>query len=334
MSLEYSITPAKENIYVNLSLYNPVDSTKKIPANIDVALEKPILRKCNDYKLTILRFQCPLTSIYPPFSVKGQTFGVIIEAGSNSTIQMQTLHDIDSIMVFIDNINGLLQIAHSTIFPSISNKPPYLYYNPETLLFYFVIPDSYYTNSPPVKVYFNQTLYTYLSGFPALKMPNYANNEDWYAIRIFTLPDNGFNYVPPRWSTSGIARRMVTEYPTDFRFNQFQSVIITSNIPIRQETIPQPTQGPIINTNNPYSYISTLPILTDFRSTLERYGQQNSSIIYFPTSEFRWIDLLSNGPLDRLSFNFLWQSTDQSINQIYLSPGESASLKLYFRSIH
>jgi hypothetical protein len=332
MSLEYSITPAKENIYVNLSLYNPVDSTKKIPASIDVALEKPILRKCNDYKLTILRFQCPLTSIYPPFSVKGQTFGVIIEAGPNSTMQMQTLYDIDSIMVFIDNINGLLEIAHNIVIGN-NHKPPYLYYNPETLLFYFVVPIEYY-GSTPVKIYFNQTLYTYLSGLPALKIPNFANNEDWYQIRIFTLPDNGYNYTPPRWSSSGTARRMVTEYPTDFRFNQFQSVIITSNIPIRQETIPQLTQNPVSIPNNPYSYISTLPILTDFRSTLERYGQQNSSIIYFPTSEFRWIDLLSNGPLDRLSFNFLWQSTDQSINQIYLSPGESVSLKLYFRSIH
>jgi hypothetical protein len=333
MSLEYSITPAKENIYVNLSLYNPVDSAKKIPANIDVALEKPILKKCNDYKLTILRFQCPLTSIYPPFSVKSQTFGVIIESGSTSTMQIQTLYDVDSIMVFIDNINGLLQIAHNIVVGN-NSKPPYLYYNPETLLFYFVIPIEYYNATPHIKIFFNQTLHTYLSGFPALKFPNYANNEDWYELRIFTLPDEGYNYVPPRWTANGTARRMTSEYPTDFRFNQFQSVIITSNIPIRQETIPQPTQGATINTNNPYSYISTLPILTDFRSTLERYGQQNSSIIYFPTSEFRWIDLLSNGPLDRLSFNFLWQSTDQSINQIYLSPGESASLKLYFRSIH
>jgi hypothetical protein len=36
--------PSKENIVVNLSLYNPTDAAKKIRARIDVPLEKPILK--------------------------------------------------------------------------------------------------------------------------------------------------------------------------------------------------------------------------------------------------------------------------------------------------
>jgi hypothetical protein len=38
--------------------------------------------------------------------------------------------------------------------------------------------------------------------------------------------------------------------------------------------------------------------------------------------------------LDRLSFNFLFQTTDQKIHQIYLEPGESVSIKLYFKSVY
>jgi hypothetical protein len=146
------------------------------------------------------------------------------------------------------------------------------------------------------------------------------------------LPDDGYNYVSPRYSLPGF--RLVEEYPTDFRFNSLQSIIVTSNIPVRNEYLPQITGSLTSNPLNPFSYISMLPVLTDFRAALQYYGQQNSSLIYSQDSEFRWIDLLSDNPLDRLSFNFLYQTTDQKIHQIYLEPGESVSLKLYFKSVY
>jgi hypothetical protein len=335
MSLQYSISPSKENIAVNLSLYNPVTADKNIPATIDVGLEKPILLKCNDYKLTIVRFQCPLTSVVPPYSVNGKTISLIIRNSSGPILQSVTLNQmVNSINDFLQIVNNMLAIAHNTKFGNFNY--PYIFFQPENRLFYFVIPtsDGYFSTGNTTEILFNQTLYMYFSGFPATLLPNFLNNQDWYLIKNYAIADDGFNYTAVRWLTPGPARKLAAEYPTDYRFNQFQSLMITSNIPIRQETVPLSTQNPSINPNNSLSYISTLPILTDFRSDVHRYGLQNSSIIYFPTSEFRWIDMLSNGPRDRLSFNFLWQSTDQSINQIYLHPGESVSLKLYFRSIY
>jgi hypothetical protein len=109
---------------------------------------------------------------------------------------------------------------------------------------------------------------------------------------------------------------------------------VTSNLPIRQETSPQNTQQNVFNPYNPLSYISTLPILTDFRPDVNQFGLQNSRLMFLPTDEFRWIDLLSDSPLDRLFFDFLWQSTDQKIHELELNPGESVSLKLYFRSLY
>jgi hypothetical protein len=78
----FYFSPSKENLIANLSLYNPTNATNKIHANIDVALEKPILRKCSDYKLTILRFQCPLTTIFPPYSLASTEFKVIISTAT------------------------------------------------------------------------------------------------------------------------------------------------------------------------------------------------------------------------------------------------------------
>jgi hypothetical protein len=103
---------------------------------------------------------------------------------------------------------------------------------------------------------------------------------------------------------------------------------------MRPETLPMRTGIVYPNLNNKVSYISTLPILQDFRPDVNEFGLQNSILIYSAYSEFRWIDILNDTPIDRFSFNFLWMSSDQEIHQIYLNPGESISLKIYFKSIY
>jgi hypothetical protein len=126
----------------------------------------------------------------------------------------------------------------------------------------------------------------------------------------------------------------MSEFSTSYRFNDFQSVLVLSNIPIRQETIPQATGQLSAFLPNKLSYIATLPVVSDFHAGISRYGDQNSDLLYFPPGEYRWIDLISDGPLDRLSFDFRYQLIDQSVHQIMLNPGDSVSLKIYFRSIY
>jgi hypothetical protein len=199
---------------------------------------------------------------------------------------------------------------------------------------YFVVPAEY---NGSMNIFVNRAVYMFISGFPFQKI-----DDDTYMLRYYA-PDDSVLYSPPvqttinkfpKWLSSGEAIRVPQEYPTDYQFNQSQSVIVTSNLPIRQETLPQSTQQNVFNPNNPLSYISTLPILTDFRPDVNQFGLQNNSLIFFPTGEFRWIDLLSDSPLDRLFFDFLWQSTDQQIHELELNPEESVSLKLYFRSLY
>jgi len=324
-----AITPAGENIVANIGLYNPVESSKKIRAELDVALEKPILNRCKDYKLTVLRFQCMLTSVKPLFSVDGKVFRLMLRTINNSNTQtVVATSSIESINDFVEMVNSMLSLAHTAFLPG--PDKPYIYYQPENKLFYLVYPSIYITMQ--VDILMNQTLYTYLSGFAADRLVNFQYNEDWYLIKKLLMPDDGYNYSSPKYSLPGY--RLVEEYPTDFRFNSLQSVIVTSNIPVRNEYLPQVTGNQVSIPSNPFSYISMLPVLTDFRPALQYYGQQNSSIIYYPQSEYRWIDLISDAPLDRLSFNFLYQTTDQKIHQIYLEPGESVSLKLYFKSVY
>jgi hypothetical protein len=332
--------PSKENIVVNLSLYNPTDAGKKISARIDVPLEKPILKKMSDYKLTILRFQCPLTTVFPPYSLQGTEFQVTISTGYHSETRSSTGGTLSSyIGDFLEFLlNPLISACHSAMVTYINGadarRPPYVYYQPQEKLMHFVVPAEY---DGSASIFVNRAVYKFISGFPFQKI-----DEDNSMLRYYA-PDNSMLYSPPvqttvnrfpKWQVAGEAIRVPQEYPSDYRFNQLQSVIVTSNLPIRQETLPQSTQQNVFNPSNPLSYISTLPILTDFRPDVNQFGLQNSSLIYFPTGEFRWIDLLSDGPLDRLSFDFLWQSTDQQIHELELNPGESVSLKLHFRSLY
>jgi hypothetical protein len=236
-------------------------------------------------------------------------------------------------------LNPLINACHSAMVSSIlgasTGRPLYVYYQPEQKLMYFVVPAEYGTSS--VSIFVNRAVYKFISGFPFLKI-----DDDTYMLRYYA-PESSILYAPPvqtsnnkfpKWQSNGEAIKVPQEYPSDYRFNQLQSVIVTSNLPIRQETLPQSTGQNVFNPNNPLSYISTLPILTDFRPDVNQFGLQNSSLIFFPTREFRWIDFLSDSPLDRLSFDFLWHSTDQQIHELELNPGESVSLKLYFKNLY
>jgi hypothetical protein len=82
-----------DKILLLIYLYiNPVDNNEKIPAVLDVALEKPIVNRAKDDKMTILRFQCPLTSVDPPFSVINKEISVIVRNNSVSQSRSQTLN--------------------------------------------------------------------------------------------------------------------------------------------------------------------------------------------------------------------------------------------------
>jgi hypothetical protein len=349
-----------ENIVANLSLYNPIDAKEPIPAVLDVPLEKPILDKCSNYKMTILRFNCPLYSI-PRFLIKGQTLivkYVRITRNNEEYIGSQTFIDpVNSINEFLSTINStLINLWQANIVPDYNNPEYYAYpffiYEPTTqlfsLIYYHKLRSVLQDGSPGfgLDIRISPSLYYYFAGMPAEKTSDGFYSFDTHESA--NLAARGFetryylcnyyrDYGVPTVNSNGLlynAFKLTSEFPTDYRFNDFQSALVLSNIPVRQETIPQTTSQLSSNILNNLSYIATLPVLSDFRASVTRFGDQNSELIYFPPGEYRWIDLLSDGPLDRLSFDFRYQLIDQSIHQIMLNPGDSVSIKLYFKSIY
>jgi hypothetical protein len=132
-----------ENIVTNFSLYTPPTSSNPIEVSIDVFLEKPILKRMSDYKLTIARFRVPLFSSYPAFDLKNLFFQVTLRNKNVNYSQSLTVSNIIySISEFVTTVNSLLSGAYNqTGLPS--NTPPYIFYHDGT--FCLVVPVQFIT---------------------------------------------------------------------------------------------------------------------------------------------------------------------------------------------
>jgi hypothetical protein len=211
MSHTLTFNHSHQNITANLTLYNLIDNVVKIPATLDIGLEKPLLPKGKDYKLTILRFVCLLSSAQPPFSLKGKRFEITIQnnsttgpANQNITIEVQSISD------FVSIVNNLLKSAHQQI--SNDGRPPYIYFQSENRLFYLILPEFYLIGPDDLQIYFNETLYNYVSGFPLKDVM--IGGQLYKQIIVYDIADDGFQYQPPvktsnyggRWTSPGFAR--------------------------------------------------------------------------------------------------------------------------------
>jgi hypothetical protein len=233
-------------------------------------------------------------------------------------------------------MNYLLSLLTSDI-GSPTTQAPYFTYDPTTHRFDLVISYPVFTNLVSIDI--NSDVRYFMAGLPVVLL-----SDGFYTITLKGGLNDNYYYLSPQYNNNGVtligttptqynSYKILSEFSTDYRFNLLQSIVIISNIPVRQETLPLATQNAVANQANLLSYITTMPVLNDFRGLIEKYGDQNSNLLYVSQGEFRWMDLISDKPLDRLSFDFRWQKTDQSLTQLQLGPGESISIKLYFKSI-
>jgi hypothetical protein len=143
----------EENIVANLSLFNPIKANSSIPAVIDIALEKPILPKASDYKMTIVRFNAPLNSIPPNYDMSGSTFTIRFIRDSNILGF--------SIANFVGVINTLMQNLASAL--GSSNEAPYFIFDENTGKFYLIVSHTFANNT---SIEINKDLHFFMSGLP------------------------------------------------------------------------------------------------------------------------------------------------------------------------
>lgn len=75
-------------------------------------------------------------------------------------------------------------------------------------------------------------------------------------------------------------------------------------------------------------------IVADFLYPGTERLTSTKSLVYYPSPEWRWIDLISDSPIQWLDMSFSWTDNNGNTFPISLQPGETASVLLLFRPRH
>ncbi|MCS7318283.1 MAG: hypothetical protein NZZ41_08275, partial [Candidatus Dojkabacteria bacterium] len=180
---------------------------------------------------------------------------------------------------FIDLLNDIFENAYNILLP---NGPfpqdcaPYFFFDPRDKLIRFVT-SKIVTFVQYVFFILHKDLFDFIDGFPSFSI-NPAPISDEYVV--FKISQKDINlYTSPKYPTTPINCQpsyiQFQEFQTTYKFNDLQSIVITTNLPVRNEYLPQPTAQQTQN-NNQLSYISSFPILTDFLVPINNFGEQFS----------------------------------------------------------
>lgn len=237
---------------------------------------------------------------------------------------------------------GLFNAAH----PGIHAAAAYLQYNAQTGLFSMCGLTSYATGANPAKVFVNTQLYKYLDTIPArfygFNRPSGCEYQIDFELRtnesngwVAGNPDAGV--VPNPLTTPPLL--VIMEQETDSRnlWNNITQILITSNsISVRDEYLPyrnKPQQ--IANRDFDQFNQSKRSVLSylDYNATLasEQVKSSLSRDIRYSPKYRKYIDLVSNDPLNNINVEIFYVIDGVSILPLNLPINGSADIGLFFR---
>lgn len=200
----------------------------------------------------------------------------------------------------------------------------------------FQVPQSQWdsSNESHYKIYFNTAMYRLFNSLPA----KYLNKKDAFG-RNFQLDTANFsnnlallnNYHTlggPVTSSTGLSYLMISqEYSTTSNWSPVSTIAFTSDS--------LNVEGSHISSLHEYvngreitesSSQGTLTMITDLAASDYLPG-----IIYVPSGEYRWVDLIAGGPIKKINVKVYWISKLAEINPFILSAGGSCTMKLLFQ---
>lgn len=146
-----------------------------------------------------------------------------------------------------------------------------------------------------------------LQNFNTGHEPNGTATDTWWSVY------NGF---------SGFV--MSQEYQSLYSWNDAKFISFTTEtIPIRAELIR--SQG-VVGYNE-------RKIVTDYILSTDEGPEIRSEIVYNPTAQYRYIDLISNSPLRQVDIQVYWVDFNNIYKPVYIRPGETITVKILFESI-
>jgi len=247
-------------------------------------------------------------------------------------------YNIYNYQYFIYLINNAFSLAYQQLLAQItdaelelpSNYPPILSWdtsNNTAILNCDVIGYST-TSTNYIKIFFNTALAQLFSSFPVLITS--ASSYQGLNTQIITDSYNNSNIIqyPPYLPTYN-AIQVFQEFSTIALWSPITSIVFTSNtLPIVSNQVSTPiiyNNGNQLGSNGNNALISQ--VITDF---ISNEGIYKPNLVYEPTAQYRYIELLSNRPLNTFDLQVYWKDRQGVLIPFYLSSGCTATIKVLF----
>lgn len=332
-----------EDVYVNITIHNNSDGV--INAEFAETRRQPLFNKQSDYKMSIVRMDMPSTNV--PYFTYDNDMSVTLRHDASNTIARENLQLIKTYFnseiasqstiwstgQMLQMINNALFDAYDALDVNVGDtlRAPWFEYDSESKRFVLYADLAYEDTDPNrVEVWVNSNLYDRL--FPSFDVVTMGENlPDGMDVRFRFIKSQGYYNVvtyanpppvptPPLYPDNYVFR-IVQDFDTTGNWYDFYKIVVLSrDMNIRKEFVS--TLGSEGNTNQ-------LAVVTDF--TYDFPTNNADRITYVPTAEYRWMDLLNNTPLDKLSFQLFYQTESTSLIPVKLKPQQTVNLKVLFR---
>jgi hypothetical protein len=210
---------------------------------------------------------------------------------------------------------------------NIDGNAPYMQYNPSTQTF-SIIADVATLLGGQFFFFCNSDFYALFPSFPFLISPTSQKTGLINFNDLTSYVTGRRNITPGTPSESYDAVAANQEYSTLSLLSPVMSIVFTSNdIPVSPNNISDPLLF-YQNRNASTGSVSgiTNSIITDF--TVD--GIYNPSITYYPSSQYREVDLIGDAPLNSININVYWTNTLGQLIPFRLLSGATATVKMVF----
>lgn len=208
--------------------------------------------------------------------------------------------------------------------------PPFFIYDPDASLIRLITFRTWIATPeiPPIPktsvyIYINTELITFLDAFTFFSERSSPSNLNFF----FIVQDRGDNGYPVNtFPTPSDYIYSIQTYSTIGNWQSIKKLVITTaSLPIVSESLPLIGNGNDDQTN----YVN---ILSDFLPQINNASMTNprENAIYYPTSQYRLVDLISGIPLKKIQVSVLWLDKDNNLYPVFISQFSSLTMKLAF----
>ena len=359
-------TLSSEQVYFDLSIANtstPTDPLKTPFAPIEYAevRDQPIISGNQaNYKMAIVRLDLPSTTI-PIFVHYEDYFFVVLDdvssgitsgniqvpyiPTSNTGTNLPGYPDrlVYNIFNFLEGVNIALANAFNqmkfnfgtALWEADVNRPqvaPYITY--ENSLFSLNY-DARGADGQTfaTDIYMNYRLYYKFLGL-SVDYNNY-NSVDYRDIRIkvYDRYNNTIQAVDPTTSANVDVFRMVQQTSSlNLWYNAYKIIVESKTLNLRNEYITAYNLNESLNKDGGSANV-VRPIVTDFDLQIGTDNNNYGRIVYFPQGDYRYIDIIGQGPLNKIDLKISILFEDLTLLPAYIQPGETWNIKLMFQKM-